>query len=69
MRNASRSSGGGRASDYIVPNGERRDAADTITLYAYPLLFHETMKALMGVYVQHQWTRNRPPSTAACGLI
>lgn len=30
-----------------------------ITLYAYPLLFHENMNALMGVYAQDQWTLKR----------
>lgn len=30
-----------------------------ITLYTYPLLFHENMKALMGIYAQDQWTLQR----------
>ena len=30
-----------------------------MTLYAYPMLFHESMKALMGVYAQDQWTLKR----------
>jgi len=30
-----------------------------VTLIAYPLLFHENMRALMGLYVQDQWTIKR----------
>jgi Carboxypeptidase regulatory-like domain len=49
----------GAASDYTFRTANGVTLPTQITLYAYPLLFHETMKALMGVYVQDQWTRNR----------
>jgi hypothetical protein len=45
----------GAAIDYTFRSG----SPTSLTLYAYPLLFHETMKALLGVYVQDQWTINR----------
>jgi hypothetical protein len=41
--------------DYRVLNG----VPNQVTLFAYPLLFHENMKALMGVYAQDQWTVRR----------
>jgi hypothetical protein len=41
--------------EYRVLNG----VPNQVTLYAYPLLFHENMKALMGVYAQDQWTLKR----------
>ena len=41
-------------------NYQVRDGTpNQITLYAYPLLFHEDMKALMGLYAQDQWTLKR----------
>jgi hypothetical protein len=45
----------GAAIDYTFRSG----TPTSLTLYAYPLLFHETMKALLGVYVQDQWTVKR----------
>ena len=45
----------GAAIDYQFRNG----SPTQLTLYAYPLLFHETMKALLGVYAQDQWTFRR----------
>src|SRR5262249_44343467 len=41
--------------DYRIQNG----VPNQVTLFAYPLLFHENMKALMGVYAQDQWTVKR----------
>jgi len=49
----------GAAVDYTFRTASGVTLPTQLTLYAYPLLFHETMKALMGVYVQDQWTRNR----------
>ena len=44
-----------RRSNYRVQNG----IPNQVTLYAYPLVFHEYMKALMGIYAQDQWTLKR----------
>jgi carboxypeptidase family protein len=41
--------------EYRVQNG----VPNQVTLYSYPLLFHENMKAVMGVYAQDQWTLKR----------
>ena len=41
--------------DYRVLNG----VPNLVTLFAYPMLFHENMRALMGVYAQDQWTFHR----------
>ena len=41
--------------EYRLQNG----VPNQMTLYAYPMLFHESMKALMGVYAQDQWTLKR----------
>ncbi len=41
--------------EYRLLNG----VPNQITLYSYPLLFHENMKALMGIYAQDQWTLKR----------
>jgi hypothetical protein len=41
--------------EYQLQNG----VPNRITLYAYPELFHENMKALLGVYAQDQWTLKR----------
>jgi hypothetical protein len=41
--------------EYRLLNG----IPNQVTLYAYPLLFHENMKALMGLYAQDQWTLKR----------
>ena len=41
--------------DYRVMNG----VPNQVTLFAYPLLFHENMRALMGIYGQDQWTLKR----------
>jgi len=41
--------------DYRVLNG----VPNQVTLFAYPLLFHENMRALLGVYGQDQWTLKR----------
>jgi hypothetical protein len=49
----------GAAIDYTFRTANGVTLPTQMTLYAYPLLFHETMKALMGLYVQDQWTRNR----------
>jgi hypothetical protein len=45
----------GAAIDYQF----RNQRPNQITIYAYPLLFHESMNALVGVYAQDQWTMNR----------
>jgi len=49
----------GAAIDYAFRTANGVTLPTQLTLYAYPLLFHETMKALMGTYVQDQWTRQR----------
>jgi carboxypeptidase family protein len=49
----------GAAIDYTFRTANGVTTPTSLTLYAYPLLFHETMKALMGTYVQDQWTRER----------
>jgi outer membrane receptor protein involved in Fe transport len=49
----------GAAIDYTFRTASGVTAPTSLTLYAYPLLFHETMKALLGTYVQDQWTRQR----------
>jgi len=41
--------------EYQLLNG----VPNRVTLYAYPVLFHENMKALMGLYAQDQWTLKR----------
>jgi hypothetical protein len=41
--------------DYRALNG----VPNQVTLFAYPLLFHENMRALMGLYAQDQWTLKR----------
>ncbi len=45
----------GAAIDYQF----RNQKPTQVTIYAYPLLFHESMKALMGIYAQDQWTMKR----------
>jgi hypothetical protein len=45
----------GAAIDYQF----RNQTPTQVTIYAYPLLFHESMKALMGIYAQDQWTMKR----------
>jgi hypothetical protein len=56
MRNGVKSFGEeGAAIDYQF----RNQRPNQITIYAYPLLFHESMNALLGVYAQDQWTMNR----------
>jgi len=49
----------GAAIDYTFRTANGATLPTQLTQYAYPLLFHETMKALTGVYVQDQWTRSR----------
>ena len=46
--------------DYRVLNG----VPNQVTLYAYPLLFHEDMRALLGAYAQDQWTVKKLTVTA-----
>jgi hypothetical protein len=41
--------------NYRVQNG----VPNQVTLYAYPLVLHNFMNALMGVYAQDQWTMKR----------
>ncbi|PYQ96903.1 MAG: hypothetical protein DMF96_16775 [Acidobacteria bacterium] len=45
----------GAAIDYQF----RNQRPTQVTIYAYPLLFHESMRALMGLYAQDQWTMKR----------
>jgi hypothetical protein len=60
MRNGVKNFGEeGAAIDYTFRTANGVTLPTSLTQYAYPLLFHETMQALMGVYVQDQWTRKR----------